>query len=100
MDIISGEYGSKNMGIALLSSIQWWMQDFLKGGSVIVLRLKCVRKFTSHTHFFIKTKAFSIVLERLLALPVNLFLIKNSKVSYSSSFLSSLAREGFHLAYH
>ena len=32
---------------------QRWMQDLLKGGSVILLRTKCVQNFGGHAHFWL-----------------------------------------------
>ena len=73
------------------------IQDFLKGGSDTQSCTKRTQKILKPHPFFIKTTP---IFNRLIetASPIDLFLIdyllKHTKVSHSSSFLSSVAREG------
>ena len=53
------------------SHYQWWMQDFLKGGSITILRAKHVRKLEKPHPLLAPCS------DKLLALPLNLFLIEN-----------------------
>ena len=79
----TNEYGNGSINIVIYSD-----------GSRIserVLIYYCVRIFRSHTHF-VKTTPISIILE------MNEFLLKQSKVSHSSSFLFCSQKGGFHLA--
>ena len=64
------------------------------GGSDILLRAKRVRIFRSHAHFqlFLRQTTSSTSPIDLFS---NGFLLKHSKVSHSSSFLSSIARKAF-----
>ena len=80
--------------------VQWRIQDFWKGGSNILLRAKRARIFRSHAHFWTNHAHFRSFLRQSTSStsPIDLFsnefLLKHSKVSYSRSFLSSVARKG------
>ena len=86
--------------IATVVTTQWRIQDFWKGGSDVVLRAKRARIFRSHAHFRENHAHFRSFLRQTTSStsPVDLFsnefLLKHSKVSHSSSFLSSVARKG------
>ena len=79
---------------------QWRIQDFWKGGSNTLLRAKRARIFRSHAHFWTNHAHFRSFLRQSTSStsPIDLFsnefLLKHSKVSHSSSFLSSVARKG------
>ena len=49
------------------------MQDFWKGGSIIILHMKCAPNCRSHAHFWLKPHPFLLVVcsEKQFALPVN-----------------------------
>ena len=69
---------------------------FLEG----ILIYRCTRTFRSYAHFRAKSRPFQSFLKRTSSLtsPINLFLneflLKYSKMSDSSSFLSYIARKG------
>ena len=83
-----------------MNTQQWRIQDFWKGGSNTLLRAKRARIFRSHAHFWTTHAHFRSFLRQSTSStsPIDLFsnefLLKHSKVSHSSSFLSSVARKG------
>ena len=70
----------KALDINVISTLQWRMQDFLKGSSIIKSRAKRVQNFRSHAHFGLKPRPFSLVVARnsLPYLSIDLFLIENA----------------------
>ena len=84
----------------ILNILQWWIQDFQKGGSDLLLRVKRVQIFRSHAYFRGKPRPCRSFLRPTTSSssPMDLFsdkfLLKHSKVSHSNSFLSSVARKG------
>ena len=79
--------------MALLYGHQWRIRDFLKQGSVILLPTKRTQYFQMPCLFLDKTAPISIVFEtnyQLVHFPTK-FLLKHSKVSYTSNFLSFIA---------
>ena len=73
------------------------MQEFLKGGSIIISREAREKNLEATLTFSLKPRPFSIVVARnsLLYLSIDPFLMQRlARVSLSHTFLSSSTRKG------